>query len=109
MKEKLDQEDDEMVEEMEELLQEADQAANEVEYDYSDYVPATRIHDVDEAGLDIMMRTSLTEDNLENTETNDDNMSSLVKRLKEAARKTKAAASAANEPPVKDSQENYSP
>merc|ERR1711963_430407 len=92
MKEKLDQEDDEMVEEMEELLQEADQAANEVEEvedDYSDYVPATRIHDVDEAGLDIMMRTSLTEDNLESTENNDDNMSSLVKRLKEAARKTK--------------------
>ena len=112
MKEKLDQEDDEMVEEMEELLQEADQAANEVEEvedDYSDYVPATRIHDVDEAGLDIMMRTSLTEDNLESTENNDDNMSSLVKRLKEAARKTKAAASAANEHPVKDSQENYSP
>merc|ERR1719210_2836652 len=101
-----------MVEEMEELLQEADQAANEVEEvedDYSDYVPATRIHDVDEAGLDIMMRTSLCEDNLENTKTNDDNMSSLVKRLKEAARKTKAAASAANNPSTKDSQENYSP
>merc|ERR1719412_1884574 len=86
MKEKLDQEDDEMVEEMEELLQEADQAANEVEEvedDYSDYVPATRIHDVDEAGLDIMMRTSLSEDNPDSS----DNMSSLVKRLKEAARK----------------------
>ena len=59
MKEKLDQEDDEMVEEMEELLQEADQAANEVNEiiedsdDYSDYVPTSplpmQINDVDEA------------------------------------------------------------
>ena len=71
MKEKLDQEDDEMVEEMEELLQEADQAANEINEiiedsdDYSDYVPTSplpmQINDVDEAGLDLMMRTSLSE------------------------------------------------
>jgi hypothetical protein len=99
MKEKLDQEDDEMVEEMEELLQEADQAANEVNEmtedsdDYSDYVPASPlpiINDVDEAGLDLMMRTSLSEDtkgaNVDDC--NDDKMSNVVKRLREVARKT---------------------
>jgi hypothetical protein len=115
MKEKLDQEDDEMVEEMEELLQEADQAANEINEiiedsdDYSDYVPTSplpmQINDVDEAGLDLMMRTSLSENTsggpisgfdgvisgsvgatVDNC--NDDKMSNVVKRLREVARKT---------------------
>ena len=115
MKEKLDQEDDEMVEEMEELLQEADQAANEVNEiiedsdDYSDYVPTSplpmQINDVDEAGLDLMMRTSLSENTSggpisgfdgvisgsvgATVDTcNDDKMSNVVKRLREVARKT---------------------
>jgi len=89
MKEKLDNnEDDEMVDEMEELLHEADQAANEVELDFTDYVPTSPsplIQDDDEAGLDLMMKSSLTDD----TSTDDMSMSSVVKRLKEAARKTR--------------------
>ena len=115
MKEKLDQEDDEMVEEMEELLQEADQAANEINEiiedsdDYSDYVPTSplpmQINDVDEAGLDLMMRTSLSENTSGGSisgfdgvisgsvvptvdNCNDDKMSNVVKRLREVARKT---------------------
>merc|ERR1711997_953080 len=70
-------------EEMEELLQEADQAAA---------AQAQLIPDVDdEAGMDLLMQNSL--------EVNGgDNMSSVVKRLKEAARKI---------PPVTE-QENYS-
>lgn len=72
MKDKLDQEDDEMVEEMEELLQEADEARNEEEQN-SLIIPI-----VDEAGMDMIIE-----------EQKEDSMSSVVKRLKEAARKTR--------------------
>ena len=88
MKEKLDQEDEEdnnenqIVEEMQELLDEADQAAEEVK----------PLVDIDEAGMDVFMKASMEECNNEfnsASASKADPMVNVVKRLKEAARKTK--------------------
>ena len=93
MKEKLDQEEDlEIVDEMQELLEEADQAAIEelvpvVQESNSDgeTKQALDMDDIDEAGMDIFMKASIEES--EDLSTNPDPMSNVVKRLKEAARK----------------------
>ena len=93
MKEKLDQEteDSEIVDEMQELLEEADQAAIEelVPENHSDENMETNqavvMDDIDEAGMDIFMKASIEES--EELSTNPDPMSNVVKRLKEAARK----------------------
>ena len=84
MKEKLDQEEDDdnenqIVEEMQELLDEADQAAEEVQ----------PLVDIDEAGMDVFMKASMEECNGDEFSKAPDPMVDVVKRLKEAARKTK--------------------
>lgn len=98
------EESDEMVDEMEELLQEADQAANEADSDYLEVIPTEPtavIDDLDEAGMDAVMKSALDGDNVENYNVND-NMSELVRRLKEAAKKTRIGV-------LEDLQVNYSP
>merc|ERR1711963_837594 len=103
MKEKLDQdENDEMVDEMKELLHEADQAAQDVVSPPSTLQsptpspPAVTISDQVESNLDVILKSTLSNDdvNEENLETM--TMSSLVKRLKEAAKKTSQFASENN-------------
>ena len=86
MKEKLDEEEkDEEISQMEELLQEADEAANEVQNDPdTPPPPPPLISDFDEDNLDLLMKTTLNNEELDTGE----KMSSLVKRLKEAAKKT---------------------
>lgn len=85
MKEKLDEEEkDEEISQMEELLQEADEAANEEQNDPDTPPPPPLISDFDEDNLDLLMKTTLNNEELDTGE----KMSSLVKRLKEAAKKT---------------------
>ena len=84
MKEKLDQEEDEdqdeMVVEMEELLQEADQAANEVEKKLPEQENASSLP----PEIDQMMAEESVGDENQN-----ESMLSVVKRLKLAAKKTR--------------------
>merc|ERR1712213_218665 len=96
MKEKLDQDDDEIIDEMEELLQEADQAEEEANLEEvnSEEVNSEEVN-LEEANLELLM----DENSMLNLQNNENSMPNLAKRLKEVAKKL----------PVTETIESYSP